>query len=85
MLDFKLLNSQAFLNGELIFRAFLRKARKITCSFFFDYIGFWGALLLTKIRYNQEKSIKQISLIFHWIEYYLDPKRLSKFILSKRS
>jgi hypothetical protein len=23
MLDFKLLNSQAFLNGELIFRAFL--------------------------------------------------------------
>jgi len=25
MLDFKLLNSQAFLNGELIFRAFLRK------------------------------------------------------------
>jgi len=25
MLDFKLLNSQAFLNGELIFRAFLSK------------------------------------------------------------
>jgi len=27
MLDFKLLNSQAFLNGELIFRAFLNKVK----------------------------------------------------------
>ena len=33
MLDFKLLNSQAFLNGELIFRAFLKKLAVISYSF----------------------------------------------------
>jgi hypothetical protein len=40
MLDFKLLNSQAFLNGDLIFRAFLRNALKISSSFLKESILF---------------------------------------------
>jgi len=42
MLDFKLLNSQAFLNGELIFRAFLKKLKQKMTNFYpflSDYQG----------------------------------------------
>ena len=56
MLDFKLLNSQAFLNGELIFRAFHSKYNPIERC--------WGIL---ELHWNETKLIDS-EIMLKWSE-----------------
>jgi len=69
MLDFKLLNSQAFLNGELIFRAFLSKFEKylensqvlyIAPDNFLNLISFSSLIMNNELFMTQRYHIKRL-------------------------
>jgi len=68
MLDFILLNSQAFLNGELIFRAFLSKKDKLRyASIETMRFGRGGKTYISKIfacdRKTIRKGIREIEIL----------------------
>jgi len=58
MLDFKSLNSQAFLNGELIFRAFLKETLCIKYSHHLINIKYWRENVDRILEFNEKPLLK---------------------------